>query len=1044
MYKSINMKKFSVNMKKFSVLLMICCTMCAMAAPVRNLPVMRIQPKGDTLHCFVTGDEFFHRLHDAQDYTIVQNVETGWYVYAAEEAGLLVPTQWVPGRDDPARAGLRPGLKPCSEQLRKMRDAWKIPAQYQRPEPKTSGRNHGQLNNIVIFIRFSDESTCTTDPFNSIADKFNDSTIGASSLYNYFKVDSYNKLHVLTHFYPAPVGTAVMSFQDTYARGYYEPYSATNTIGYNGDSQRTTREFDLLERAVNWINSFSPIPASLNLDIDNDGTVDNICFVVSGTNNGWNDLLWPHKWSLYDRTVNINGKRVWTFNLQLAGAGDHYFGVSTLCHEMTHTLGAPDLYHYDYYTEISPAGSWDLMHSNATPPQQTNSLFKYKYLNWFDSIPQLTDSGTYTMQSLATGPNRAYKIASSNPHQWYILEYRNYTDTFDSSIPNRGMLIWRYNDLQTADNASFNNSDTPHELWLFRPGSTDDITNGTVSAAAFGVNGRSSFTPTSNPHPYLCNGVADTSFSITNIVVSSDNRSVSFTFNPRGGSACPPVTSFPYAEGFETGDIGCWSFASADPSNDGRVGVFSSADMSPASPHGGSYAFRFSSYSSASDYNQYLISPRLQSAEPLQFTFYYRRSNNVTENFRVRYSTSTNAASAFSHVLATQAVSTSGWQQCSVTVPANAHYVAINYYSDCQYYLYIDDISLVEQAVHDTTYLYVHDTLTRTLYDTLYTDATDTLYYTVVDTLPRIIHDTVIVAHSYAEMMAVSNNMSQGIAVGSGTFPVGTEVEIAALAKPGFDFDRWQDGNTDNPRRVTLTNNQMVSAYFSAVDNPAAPPSGTKTLVHDTIVVRDTTWITVRDTIRLTRRDTLWLPRGQHDTMWVDTHVPFDYDTLTYYTLTVSTDGMVQNPGWTSGSGRYPIGTVVEIGAMLGSEYWNEESGVWFEGWFDDTENLSDAVVTNRYGTAKVTMCADTYVTAYFSNHDGIDQPQIHSMFKIYTQDGVLVVESEAMNRVAVYNVMGQQVFADNAQRAEVSSLPAGVYLVRVGNAPARKVVIIR
>ena len=48
-----------------SVLLLV--TMVANAAPVRYLPVVRLQPDGDTLHCYVSGDEFFHRLHDGED-----------------------------------------------------------------------------------------------------------------------------------------------------------------------------------------------------------------------------------------------------------------------------------------------------------------------------------------------------------------------------------------------------------------------------------------------------------------------------------------------------------------------------------------------------------------------------------------------------------------------------------------------------------------------------------------------------------------------------------------------------------------------------------------------------------------------------------------------------------------------------------------------------------------------------------------------------------------------------------------------------------------
>ena len=35
------------------------------AAPIKNLERVMIQPNGDTLRCFVSGDEFYNRLHDA-------------------------------------------------------------------------------------------------------------------------------------------------------------------------------------------------------------------------------------------------------------------------------------------------------------------------------------------------------------------------------------------------------------------------------------------------------------------------------------------------------------------------------------------------------------------------------------------------------------------------------------------------------------------------------------------------------------------------------------------------------------------------------------------------------------------------------------------------------------------------------------------------------------------------------------------------------------------------------------------------------------------
>ena len=380
------------------------------AAPVFNAPAVRVQPNGDTLRCLLTGDEYYHRLHDEAGYTIVQNPRTGWWVYATKsevrrtengERWDVVATDYVAGRVDPASVGLTPNVGVDRTTWLERQKRFDVPQQYQpKGAAKTSGRNHGVMNNVVIFVRFSDDTEIST-PLSTINAMFNDSTAGATSMYNYFKTVSYGKLRIPTHYYPTPNGNNVVSYQDSLPRNYYMPYDATtNPNGYQNDSERSSREFDLLERAVNYVNVNSPISTTLNLDMDNDGKVDNICFVVKGTYTGWSDLLWPHKWSIYDRYVYINGKRVYTFNLQLEGSGEHYFSSSTFCHEMFHTLGAPDLYRYDNNTDVTGVGSWDLMCSNTTPPQNMGAYMKWKYGNWLDSIPEIRVPGTYTLHSL--------------------------------------------------------------------------------------------------------------------------------------------------------------------------------------------------------------------------------------------------------------------------------------------------------------------------------------------------------------------------------------------------------------------------------------------------------------------------------------------------------------------------------------------------------------------------------------------------------------------------------------------------------------------
>jgi len=42
------------------------------AAWLQNEPMVVSQPNGTEIHCFATGDEFYNWLHDADNYTIIQ------------------------------------------------------------------------------------------------------------------------------------------------------------------------------------------------------------------------------------------------------------------------------------------------------------------------------------------------------------------------------------------------------------------------------------------------------------------------------------------------------------------------------------------------------------------------------------------------------------------------------------------------------------------------------------------------------------------------------------------------------------------------------------------------------------------------------------------------------------------------------------------------------------------------------------------------------------------------------------------------------------
>ena len=82
----------------------------------------------------------------------------------------------------------------------------------------------------------------------------------------------------------------------------------------------------------------------------------------------------------------------------------------------------------------------------------------------------------------------------------------------------------RWNDTVSLDyngmfaNAFFDFYNQAHQYWIFRPGSDIDTVNGLISDAYFSqASGRTSFGPTTDPHPYLTDGTPENSFEITNI-----------------------------------------------------------------------------------------------------------------------------------------------------------------------------------------------------------------------------------------------------------------------------------------------------------------------------------------------------------------------------------------------------------------------------------------------------------------------------------------------------------------------------------------------
>lgn len=393
------------------------------------------------------------------------------------------------------------------------------------------------LTNLAIFIRFADDSEFT-ESLEPIEQMFNDTTSNNISVYNYFNTMTYGKINYHTVYTNNIQNNIIISYQDIMPRAYYQPYSEDNPGGYPPQTMGITnpRETELLVRVIRYVDSLNLVNANINLDGNNDGKIDNISFIIKGDVGNWNDLLWPHMnfFGPEAAQLNINGKTPCAYNFEFADSGP-YFTANVFSHEMGHSLGIPDYYHYFHYSNVAPVGIWDQMAQNNL--QQISTIIKYKFLGIVTEPIEITEDGHYVLNSnTSSDQNNCYFIRSSiDPDQWFTFEYRN-CDDFMENTPRSGVIIGRWydnvnlNDLYDAGNGFFDFFEKPHTYWVFRPNSSIDTINGNVNFAAFGLGNRKKFGPTTNPHPFLTDGTPENSFEITNIQYSGDQASFDVHF----------------------------------------------------------------------------------------------------------------------------------------------------------------------------------------------------------------------------------------------------------------------------------------------------------------------------------------------------------------------------------------------------------------------------------------------------------------------------------------------------------------------------------
>ena len=339
--------------------------------------------------------------------------------------------------------------------------------------------NHSEVTNVVIFIYFNDEteSDFQSSLNDTLISKFNGDK---NSLLDYYRTLSYGTFSVrsvMPSYYDASTGSdKYYVYKAPNPRSYYLNVSAeSGTARYDPESR-------LLNAAVSSADKFFDY-TGLDLDVNDDGFVDSVSFIVSGdykNPDDWGELMWPHAWDL-NRISNISSdkKNSSTLNGIFVGSYTYTFAknfrLGLVAHEFGHLIGLPDLYHYQYDTSYLPVGYWDIMHYECTTPQFMLTYMRQKYLNFIgkSQVKELTVGGSYSLTPTATADNDdvlAYKITISNKESIWI-EYRHADpNSYDAELPGSGLIVYRVNNSVNGNtDAKYHNYLYPEEVYVFRP-----------------------------------------------------------------------------------------------------------------------------------------------------------------------------------------------------------------------------------------------------------------------------------------------------------------------------------------------------------------------------------------------------------------------------------------------------------------------------------------------------------------------------------------------------------------------------------------------
>lgn len=433
-------------------------------------PVTVTQPDGTTLTIRLQGDEFGNYRTTEDGYLLSQN-DKGYYVYDLTNTNIVDKTQQLIARDVTKRSANESSLL---RSISKADPATIYAAKAQRAKPTGIQRITkvqkafpltGSPKSLVILVNFSDKNYVVSTPqvayTNLLTQVGYSANGGTGSARDYFMSASMGK------------------FSPTF--DVVGPYTLPNNMAFYGKNDSNGDDSNPQQMIIDACTKANDAGLDFTqYDTDNDGMLDNVFVYYAGYNEaegGPTNTVWPHRWTLADKTTKFDGKTVYDYACTSelnSSTGSNMCGIGTFSHEFGHVLGLPDYYHTT--ANKNTLNDWTIMDSGAynnngrTPPnyssydrfflgwltpQQVNTSDDFTLLPLYQetTIPANTNQQTYLLSATSHNLNGG----NPTPKEFFMVEYRKKT-SWDTYLPGEGMLIWHIDYDQTAwDNNSPNN-----------------------------------------------------------------------------------------------------------------------------------------------------------------------------------------------------------------------------------------------------------------------------------------------------------------------------------------------------------------------------------------------------------------------------------------------------------------------------------------------------------------------------------------------------------------------------------------------------------